>query len=221
MEIAIINKSNKYKNNNDIFLKIASAVNYQLQNHVCPSWQILPWSCNFYKDESEIPKEANIIYILDTTDRGKCLGYHDKDSTGKHYANVFVETIFENNGTEYSSEYSISSVISHEACEIICNLQLNCWRQISEKHLIFILQNICDPVQGEAYIINIDNTNIYVSNFVLPSWFDYTSPSNCKLDWNNSILKPFTLCKTGYAIISTDNKVGKHFGKINIPRLHQ
>lgn len=199
MLIAFLNKSTRYSKNPTILNQIAAAVNTQLIQHVVPAWKIQPWQCVFYPDEKMVPKEAYRLWILDDADQADALGYHDQDPSGNAYGKVFVNPIIKSKGTDYSSANSVSVTVSHEVCEIVGDPEVNCWRQKSDGMLV--CQELCDAVEGEAYPITINKTNIYVSNFLYPAWFDYAPEKGSIFDHMRKLKAPFTMTSGGYMII--------------------
>lgn len=210
MIIALLNASERYKGKQDIINMMVSAVNTQLSQHVCPSWGLAPWQCVFYPDEKMVPAGAYRLWLLDNSDAAGALGYHDQDPSGMPYGRVFAETIIKNGGTDFSSANSVSCVISHEACEIVGDPEINCWRQINNN--TFTCQELCDAVQGDAYPIKVGNKDVYVSNFLMPAWFDQKPVKGAKFDWLGKVKAPFTMTKGGYMITLASGRIKNVFG---------
>ena len=210
MIIAILNKSKRYVNNPNLLTQIASAVNIQLLQHVAPAWGINPWQCVFYPNENMVPPSAYRLWILDDADQANALGYHDQDPNGVPYGRVFVNPIISNKGTDCSTNNSVSVTISHEVCEIVGDPEVNAWRQMNNGKLT--CQELCDAVEGDAYPINVNGTNIFVSNFLLPAWFDMVPVKESKFDYLGKLKAPFTMTKGGYMIIMAGGRVTNIFG---------
>lgn len=210
MLIAILNKSTRYTNNANVLNQIAAAVNTQLVQHVCPAWSITPWQCVFYPNETMVPAGAYRLWILDDTDQAQALGYHDQDPNGVPYGRVFVKPIIQSGGTDFNGANSVSVTISHEVCEIVGDPEVNAWRQMNNGKLT--CQELCDAVEGDAYPVAVNGTNIFVSNFLLPAWFDMIPVKGSKFDYLGKLKAPFTMTKGGYMIIMTGGKVSNVFG---------
>ncbi len=217
MIIAIINKSTRYNDKENILHKIADAINIQLTTQVCPAWGLVSWECKFYTNEKDIPNNAYKLLLIDGNGEETQFGTHDKDINGIPYGKIFVEKIISVGGTDYTSFNSISVVLSHEACEIVADPHVNIWRQIGNKKTIFVSQEICDPVQFDAYPINLNGENIFVSNFLFPEWFNYSSKENSKLDFMNKLKKPFTMTAGGYMLNIENGKIIKVTSTLKSP----
>ncbi len=205
MLIALLNKSSRYSKNGKLLTQMASAVNQQLTKHVSPVWNINGWSCVYFNNEKDVPEGSYRLWILDDADQADALGYHDQDIDGVPYGRVFVNPIINSGGTDYSTTNSVSVTISHEACEMMCDPEVNCWRHMSDGTLT--CQEICDAVEGDAYPILISGKKIYVSNFLFPAWFDYAPQRGSKFDYMKKLKSNFTMTKNGYMIIIRDGQI--------------
>jgi len=205
MLIALLNKSSRYSKNGKLLTQMASAVNQQLIKHVSPVWNINGWSCVYFNNEADVPTGAYKLWILDDSDQADALGYHDQDIDGVPYGRVFVNPIISSGGTDFSSANSVSVTISHEACEMMCDPEVNCWRHMSDGTLT--CQEICDAVEGDAYPILISGKKVYVSNFLFPAWFDYAPQKESKFDYMKKLKSNFSMTKNGYMIIIRDGQI--------------
>jgi hypothetical protein len=210
MIIALLNASTRYKDKPEIINKMVTAVNTQLVQHVCPSWGLAPWQCVYYPSEKMVPPGSYRLWLLDNSDAANALGYHAQDASGMPYGRVFVETIIKNRGTDYSSSNSVSCVISHEACEIVGDPEINTWRQVNST--TFTSQELCDAVQGDSYPIKVGSEDIFVSNFLLPAWFDQAPVKGSKFDWLGKLKSPFSMTKGGYMINLVNGRVKNTYG---------
>lgn len=210
MIIALLNKSARYINNPAVLNLMASAVSQQLIKHVCPAWAMNAWQCVFYPDEKAVPAGAYRLWLLDNADQADALGYHDQDPSGVPYGKVFVNPIVQSGGTDYAGPNSVSVTISHEACEIVGDPEINSWRQINDSKLT--CQELCDAVEGDAYPIPVNGKNVFVSNFLLPSWFDQMPQKGSKFDYMGKLKAPFTMTKGGYMIMMVGGRVDQIFG---------
>lgn len=212
MLIALLNNSVRYKTKPNILRQIAEAVDKQLSTQVAAGWGVSPWNCQFIEDISKVPVGAYRLVIFDSADQANALGYHGQDALGNPYGRVFVNPIISNGGTDILGSLSVSAVVSHEACEIMLNPEINCWRQ--DKSGILYCQELCDAVQGDTYNINISNGSVAVSNFLLPAWFDYAPVTGSKFDFMGRLSRPFSLSRGGYVIMMSNGKITNKFGSV-------
>jgi hypothetical protein len=210
MLIALLNKSTRYAGNGNLLTQIAAAVNQQLVKHVAPGWGMTAWNCIYFKSEKDVPVGSYRLWILDDADQADALGYHDQDADGVPYGRVFVNPIIKSGGTDFSGPNSVSVTISHEACEMMVDPEVNMWRQMSDGRLT--CQEVCDAVQGDAYGIDISGKKIFVSNFLLPAWFDYAPVKGAKFDYMKKLKKNFSMSKFGYMILLVDGNIDFIFG---------
>lgn len=213
MIIAVLNQSNRYAKKPNIVATMVAAVNIQLQKHVCPAWGLSAWQCIYYPDPKKVPIGAYRIWLLDDADQANALGYHDQDPNGVPYGRVFVNTTIDYGGTDYSTANSVSMVLSHEACEIVGDPEVNCWRQKGGYDISLVCQELCDPVQEQGYTILVNNKDkVYVSNFVLPAWFDYAPVKNAKFDYLGKLKSEFSMSLGGYMIVIENGAYKNVFG---------
>lgn len=210
MQIALINRSNRYVGKSILLSQMASAVNLQMSRHVGPAWDMINWGIGYYAVESSVPAGYCKLYIFDNSDQAGALGYHDQDMGGKPYGKVFVNPIIGSGGSDVLGANSVSVVISHEACEMMGDPEVNCWRQMGNGDLT--CQELCDAVEGDYYNIVVNGRNISVSNFLLPAWFDYAPVSGSRFDYMRRLSGPFTMSSGGYMIMMSGGEISYVFG---------
>lgn len=187
----IINKSKRISQQ-DVELMV-EACRIQLRDHAGPALERVPW---------EIKIEGNDgfpMVIIDDADHASALGYHTQDPDGKVWGRVFVNPILNNGGTILSGSKSISVVLSHEILETFYNPYINLWSHRGDQ--TFVAVELCDPVESNSYEINVNGTNVSVSNFVLEPWFDKEMINAGKYDYLSTLTEPLKLGKGGYNII--------------------
>jgi hypothetical protein len=209
MIIALLNKSSRYAANGDLLTTMAAAVSQQL-GVVASLWGMQAWSCIYFADEKSVPAGAYKLWVLNDADQADALGYHDQDPSGTPYGRVFVNPIIKSGGTDFTGPNSVSATISHEACEILGDPEVNVWRQLPDGRLT--CQELCDAVEGDAYPILINGKNIFVSNFLLPPWFDYSPKAGSKFDYMSKLKAPFKMTKGGYMIMMSGGRVSYLYG---------
>ncbi len=218
MLIAVINESTLVTN--DQVNTMCQAIQTQLNLHVLPAWNMKSGSVQFYADKTKVPGYAWLISILDNATVAGALGYHSEDNN-KVDGFIFCQTIFQYGGkTLYDSKhpqnFTVSSVLSHEVCEMVGDRFANFWvdgpaiAQGSEYAL-----ELCDPVEGDSYAISVNGTPVSVSNFVFPSWFNpqATAPLNLPFDYLKKLSAPFSMTSGGYMIVAQAGSVSQVFGE--------
>lgn len=218
MLIAVINESTLVTN--DQVDLMCQAMQIQLNLHVLPAWNMKAGTVKFYADKTKVPGYAWIVSILDNATVAGALGYHSEDSN-KVDGFIFCQTIFHYGGkalydTNNPQNFTVSSVLSHEICEMVGDRFANFWAdgptiaQGSEYAL-----ELCDPVEGDSYAINVNGQLVSVSNFVFPSWFNAqaTAPLNMPFDYLKKLSKPFSMTPGGYMIVAQAGSVSQVFGE--------
>lgn len=222
MLIAVINQS--VVATNDQVNTMCQAIQIQMNLHVLPAWNMKSGSIKFFPDPSKVPGYAWVVSILDTPTQAGALGYHSEDND-KVDAFIFVQPVVSNGGVilydpQNPQNVSVSSVLSHEVCEMIGDRFANAWCDGPEiivggdPYITYALE-LCDPVEADSYAINVRGTPVSVSNFVFPSWFnpEATVPQNLPFDYLGHLTAPFTMTPGGYMIVRQDSFVTQVFGE--------
>ena len=122
-------------------------------------------------------------------------------------------------------QYTVSATLSHEVCEMVGDRFANGYSlgpQISAGNLY--AQELCDPVENDSYGITVDGYNVFVSNFIFPSWLNPEAkfPQNMPFDYLGKLIAPFTMDAGGYMIVATvsnENQVtAKHIFGPKMPQ---
>lgn len=221
MLIAVINQSTMVSNE-DIDL-MCQAIQIQLDLHVLPAYNIKKATIKFYSDVSKIPGYAWIISMLNNFDQIGALGYHSEDND-KVDGFVSCQSVLSNGGVVlYDSNTpqntSISSVLSHEVCEMVVDRFANSWNDgppilYGSEYAL----EICDPVEADSYTVDVNGSIVSVSNFIFPSWFNQEAIQslNMPFDYLKKLSKPFTMTPGGYMIIRESGNISAIFDK-NMP----
>lgn len=218
MFIAVINESTLV-NNTDCDI-MCQAIQKQLNLHVLPAWNMKSGTVKFYADKTKVPGYAWVVSILDSATVAGALGYHSEDSD-KIDGFIFCQTILSNGGkvlydAQNPQNFTVSSVLSHEVCEMVGDRYANFWAdgptitQGSEYAL-----ELCDPVEGDSYSIDVNGQLVSLSNFIFPSWFNAqaTVPLNLPFDYLKKLSKPFSMTPGGYMIVAQGGQVSQVFGE--------
>lgn len=222
MQIAVINQSTLVSNDQlDIMCK---AIQIQLDQHVFPAWNMKSGSIAFYADAGQVPSDAWIITMLDNSTQAGALGYHSEDND-KIDGFIFAGPVLGSGGTilyqpTNPNSVTVSSVLSHEVCEMVGDLYANFWvdgtpvvASDGQTYTQYALE-LCDPVEGDSYAIDVNGTKVSVSNFVFPSWFNPQENRNgIQFDYLRTLAKPFTMTRGGYMILRQSGNVQQVFGE--------
>ncbi|CAM6004241.1 unnamed protein product [Sphagnum balticum] len=166
----------------------------------------------FYADATKVPGYAWVVSMLDNSTQAGALGYHSLDND-KVDAFIFAAPVLQNGGTVMvfdpanPSQYTVSATLSHEVCEMVGDRYAGGFSQgpTSSTGADLYCQELCDPVENDSYGIMVGTTNVAVSNFLFPSWFnpEATKALNAPFDYLNKLSAPFTMDAGGYMIVAT------------------
>ena len=187
----IINKSDNVSDaETELMVK---ACKIQLEQHVAPLLGRIPW---------EIKAGGNDgfpVVILNSPDTAGALGYHTQDPDGRVWSRVFTDPLVKNGKGILNGSNSVSVVLSHEILETFYNPYVNLWSNRSDA--TFVAMELCDPVQGDCYDVEVDGKMVSVSNFVLNEWFDREMGKAGRFDYMNKLSGPLSTSKGGYTVI--------------------
>lgn len=215
MLIAVINESTMVTN--DQINTMCQAIQIQMDLHVLPAWRMTGGTIKFYADKTKIPGYAWVVNMLDNSTQAGALGYHSEDNDLVD-AFIFAAPVLQNGGTVLvfnpanPGQYTVSATLSHEVCEMIGDRFANGFSQgpqITQGNMY--AQELCDPVENDSYGIMVGTTNVSVSNFVFPSWFnpEATLVANKPFDYLNKLTAPFTMDAGGYMIVASLSNEGQ------------
>lgn len=218
MLIAVINESTLVTN--DQVNTMCEAIQIQMDLHVLPAWNMKSGTIRFYADKTTVPGYAWIVSMLDNSTVAGALGYHAEDND-KVDGFIFAQPVLSNAGVVLydpanPQNVTVSSVLSHEVCEMIGDRFAAYWSDgpsITQGNEYAL--ELCDPVEGDSYAVDVNGTQVSLSNFVFPSWFnaEATVPLNLPFDYLGKLTAPFTMTKGGYMIVRTSGTVQQVFGE--------
>jgi hypothetical protein len=183
MFLAVINESTAITQAD--VAKAVQACADQLKMDVAPAWNMIPPPIVIFEDKEEIPDDADILTILDKSDRSGHVGYHRVTPAGRPYLRVFVHPILIHGGELLTGSLSVSTVMSHEICEWFVDRFLNLWVDGPDGQYAL---EICDPVAEDTYEID----GVSVSNFVYRLFFVSQAPLTGQFDHLSRVKAPFT-----------------------------
>lgn len=187
----VINRSNNVKNED--FELMVEACRIQLNQHAAPLLERTPWEIKVGGNDG-FP-----LVLINSPDAAGALGYHTQDPDGRVWGRVFTDPLLKHGGTVLNGPHSVSTVLSHEILETFYNPYINLWSNRGDQ--TFVALELCDPVQGDSYEIEVNGTKVSVSNFVLEVWFDREMGKAGRYDYLNKIKSPLEMSRGGYTVI--------------------
>lgn len=165
----------------------------QIAYHAAPWWGRSPIPVIFIAKNSPVPPGAWLIGVMDDADQAGDLGWHTEEQGDVIYGRVFARPVLDHGGTALTGSLSVSSVLSHECLETFVDPHVNMWAQAGDGTMWAC--EVGDPVESDSYPIS----NVMVSNFVTPHWFDQQNTKE-RMDWLGRTTGPFKMSKGGYAV---------------------
>lgn len=223
MLIAVINESTMISNADAATM--TAAIQIQMDLHLLPAWNMKSGTIKFYADKKSVPGYAWVVSILDNSTQAGALGYHAIDN-GVVDAFIFAQPVLSNNGVALydaanPNNVSVSSVLSHEVCEMIGDRYAGFWSDgpgvvasDGQTYTEYALE-LADAVEGDSYSIDVGTQKVNVSNFLFPSWFNQqsTSAANMPFDYLHKLSAPFTMTPGGYLIVRQSGNFQQVFGE--------
>lgn len=180
---------------------LVKACRLQIARDVAPPWYFEPWPVRLYPSEEATPADSLLIVILEDEKGANSFGYHKESPQGRRYARVFTRPVLDAGGTVRHSPLSIAATLSHEVIEAFVDPDINIWAEGRPGEMW--AYEACDPVQDDGYPVRVAGRGggeVWVSNFVLPTWFDRENPPGTRYDHLGLLARPFHMTRGGYAI---------------------
>jgi hypothetical protein len=205
-QIAIVNESTAVTDAQ--VQQLAAALAIQVNRDWYPAWGSNP-IIRFYVGYKPSLLEANtailrpppnawILAILDDSDQADALGYHDQTPTGQPLGKCFAKSTMQD-----GESWTVCA--SHELLEMLGDPDINLGAQVGN---LWWAYEVCDPAEDDSYGYKItlpgSATEILVSDFVLPSWFQSFDSPGQKYDFQGHISKPFEVLTGGYSQTFSD-----------------
>ena len=188
--IAIINASTLVDEEE---LKAATAaLQIQVHRDFAPAWNVNADLAVVVSRDAP-PTGAWWIVIMDDSDLGSVLGYHDLTSQGLPLGKVFVEA-----AKKIGQNWTL--LFSHEVLEMLSDpfICLTAPNPTVLGLYLYAYEN-CDPCQSDKTAYKIGDQ--LVSNFCFPAWFDASKAGTAgPFDCLRIMTKPFELLAGGYAM---------------------
>ena len=206
MLIAILNQSTLVADTD--VSAMTEAVAEQVRMDAAPQWDRAPAAVVFFGDPDGVPADAHGITIVDTIQNQPqgVLGFHTEGPGGKLWGVVAAKPALDHGGQATTGDWSVSSLLSHEALEMFIDPNCNLWAQ-DGKGSAYSLE-VCDPVEAPTYTVS----GISVCNFVTPAWFDPRAKATAQFDKLGQLSAAFSILRGGYAVYQSAGKVHQQFG---------
>jgi hypothetical protein len=210
--IALLDKTGKV--DFELLEQIAKAIQIQLQRDVSPKWDV-SGEIKAFRTFAEIPAGFWTVSILEETEN-KFNGTHWYDST----TNIpYAQARLTDWVTQEYSQNHLTKVISEEIIEMCIDpygqrIVRGKDFEDSNKEVEFLVE-LADPIANPSigYFIN----DIFVTNFIYPSYFNVTHIQGTKYDHLGLLKKPLDLFDRSYQIFRRAGQWFKAFmvqGKI-------
>jgi|694.fasta_scaffold00564_25 hypothetical protein len=222
MSVAVLNQSTVVSDADG--QAMVTALN-TLMPQFCRDW-VLPTTTIVYVGRGRTSTLPLKVYIRDMSYLEGALGYHDQTSNVP-YGVVFAKTILQYGVVLHSTTRpTVAQTLSHEVFELLVDINANLWASRADGSLY--AYEVSDPVQSNAVVVRVQTgmtparvgipirpptpifTTVTLSDWVLPRWFD-DQETGGKFNHMNTIRKPFTLDRGGYAIVNNTGNVSLIF----------
>ena len=189
IQISVINASTVL---NDTEIRpVVSALQQQVTNHFLPAWGV-DAELTFIPTGSTPPNGSWWLTILDDSDQAGALGYHDLTSEALPISKVFAAT-----DLKYGNKWTVTA--SHELLEMLAdpNINLTVFVQTANTSGTLYAYEVCDACEADNFGYSI--SNVQVSDFVYPAWFEsFRAEGSTQFDQTNNIKSPLQLLSGGY-----------------------
>ncbi|MCC3773273.1 hypothetical protein [Streptomyces sp. UNOB3_S3] len=113
-------------------------------------------------------RTSSLLHILDHPDQADALGWHTESEGDVIFGRVFAAPVLDNGGQVLNGPLTVSSVLSHEVLETLCDSHVNLWASNGNGESVAL--EVADPVESDSYEVNVSGTGpVTVSNFVTPT----------------------------------------------------
>lgn len=188
--IAIVSASNLV--NHDEVLAATAALQIQVHRDFAPAWNVDADLTVIVPGDAP-PPDAWWVVIVDDSDIGNALGYHDLTSSGLPIGKVFVE-----NARKADQVWTV--LFSHEILEMLADpfIYLSAVVPSAIGIWLYAYEN-CDACQSDEFGYKIGDQ--LLSDFCFPAWFNANKfGDNGPFDFGRHIKQPFQLLPNGYAM---------------------
>lgn len=218
MKIALLNLSSAHPAEMQY---IATALDIYL-DHVCEAWERAAVHVEFMQGKQVAPDGWTPLVAFDDPDSPGVQGYHDVDEKGRAYGRAFLNMV---PGKRVLRDpdgggASLAGVLSHEAAEMALDILANAYQDgpfvdpVSGKRYTQVAVELCDPVQEQAYAVQVGDMMVDASNFIFPAWFNRRAGTGEQLDKMGNLVLPLTLAPGGYVIVRDTGTDAQVFARL-------
>lgn len=192
--------------------RIAAAILFQMNEHVKPVWGIGAESIKGFSNISSVPDDYWIASIVDTIPQGDEFngihGFIGEGSQRMPYAKIKYNL--------FISDDHFTKVISEEIIETLVdpfaeNKRIGKDPEFEQAPNVNYLVEIGDPTQSIdiGYYIK----DVFVTNFIFPSFFNLVHIDGTKYDYLGMIQRPFQLLEGGDQVFE---RAGQWFSALKV-----
>jgi hypothetical protein len=190
---------------------MAAAIDKQVRRDLAPVWVTLPRPVRPLAAGTQVPEGDQLLRLVEVSDEAGALGYHFEAPGDFVTGIVAVGAILDAGSQPLSGPYAVSTVVSHEVCEMVVNPWVSGWSDTGKGWMV--ATEVCDPVQGDYYEIN----GVAVSDFVTPDFFSPVVSPNDRFDHLGRVSAPFEIAPGGYVLNYEDGQINTYFGTVRPP----
>lgn len=159
--VCIVNRLTQVSLSDNEILGVAKQIQDALKNEFI---KYHGFSAKLYYCPKKVQEPKNMwnMYLLDTSDIGGALGYHDANDNGIPQGKAFVKTAMQS-----GAKWSVT--LSHEIFEALADpWGMDNFFSDSGSRKRLVSWEICDPVEADKYAYK--KNGVDISNFVTPYW---------------------------------------------------
>lgn len=205
--LTIVNKSTRVHDSEALTMARACAA--QLWWHASPAWKKTPVPVVFARTAAAAPPGSVVMALVDSTDVPNALGWHDEAPNDVELGEIAVDPVLDNGGDVLRLPLSVASVLSHEVLEWFVDPHCNLFADTGQGFAV--AYEVGDPVESDSYAIG--SSDVMVSNFVLPAWFDPQAAPNSTFDFLGRVRAPFEMTDGGYYVKLAEGRASQVFGR--------
>jgi hypothetical protein len=187
ISVALVNGSANFT----LIPQLLEALEIQVNRDFAPLWGVhvhLSTAAN----PASVAAGSWYLLITDNSDQAGALGWHNQTG-GQPYGEVFVLPAQQGN-------VALSTVLSHELLEMLADPWVDSLVQYQDaqggQNLAPL--EVCDPVENDQYnVVTSDGTQVAVSNFVAPGYFNQATKAPTLLDFMNKLTGPIPAMTAG------------------------
>jgi hypothetical protein len=185
IEVAVVNESTAITDAE--VQAMIPAFETQWNRDLAPIWTLDQAHFTWIPKPDQAPATSWWVVLLDDTDQGTDLAYHELTAAGLPLAKVFVKTVL-------AARALVSVKTSHEICEMGVDPSNKLAAQAPDG--TYWACEVCDPVSYDEY--GYDINGVRVSDFVTPAWFGAKGATG-PFDFCKHLTSPFEVTEGGYA----------------------